>query len=79
MSQGNAWIMMYKSEHDGLITKQTGRATLDGVPDASTTKQAKIPRPPNAFILYRQRHHPIIKEQYPGYSNNRICKLASLL
>ncbi|KAK9601303.1 hypothetical protein V6Z92_001352 [Aspergillus fumigatus] len=35
-------------------------------------KAPKVPRPPNAFILYRQHHHPKIKEAYPDYSNNDI-------
>jgi hypothetical protein len=37
--------------------------------------KAKIPRPPNAFILYRQAYHPIIKQDFPGIANNDICKL----
>jgi HMG (high mobility group) box len=37
-------------------------------------KQAKIPRPPNAFILYRQQYHPIIKAANPDFHNNDICK-----
>jgi hypothetical protein len=36
----------------------------------------KVPRPPNAFILYRQRHHPRVKETYPDLSNNEICKFS---
>jgi hypothetical protein len=36
-------------------------------------KKAKIPRPPNAFILYRQHYHPIIKDASPGIHNNVIC------
>ncbi|KAI9374654.1 high mobility group box domain-containing protein [Aspergillus egyptiacus] len=39
-------------------------------------KAAKIPRPPNAFILYRQHHHPRVKETYPDLTNNQICKYA---
>jgi HMG (high mobility group) box len=35
---------------------------------------AKIPRPPNAFILYRQEHHPFIKAANPEFHNNDICK-----
>ncbi|KAE8148543.1 hypothetical protein BDV25DRAFT_158119 [Aspergillus avenaceus] len=35
-------------------------------------KVAKVPRPPNAFILYRQHHHPRIKEAYPEFTNNEI-------
>lgn len=34
----------------------------------------KLPRPPNAFILYRQHHHPIVKEAHPELHNNQICK-----
>ncbi|KAK2750163.1 hypothetical protein FQN57_004659 [Myotisia sp. PD_48] len=35
----------------------------------------KIPRPPNAFILYRQHHHPLIKATHPTYHNNDISVL----
>lgn len=34
----------------------------------------KVPRPPNAFILYRQHHHPLIKARRPEIHNNEICK-----
>lgn len=37
-------------------------------------KATKVPRPPNAFILYRQQHHPEVKAAYPEYCNNDICK-----
>ncbi|KAL1959620.1 hypothetical protein VTO42DRAFT_1655 [Malbranchea cinnamomea] len=39
------------------------------------TKPEKIPRPPNAFILYRQHHHPLIKAAHPEYHNNDISVL----
>nr|AGS13705.1 HMG mating-type protein MAT1-2-1 [Aspergillus lentulus] len=39
---------------------------------AGPMKAPKVPRPPNAFILYRQHHHPKIKEAYPDFSNNDI-------
>ncbi|PWY67507.1 mating-type HMG-box protein MAT1-2 [Aspergillus heteromorphus CBS 117.55] len=35
-------------------------------------RTAKVPRPPNAFILYRQHHHPQLKEAHPNLSNNEI-------
>lgn len=38
-------------------------------------KKSKIPRPPNAFILYRQHHHPTVKSHNPGLHNNEISKL----
>ena len=34
----------------------------------------KLPRPPNSFILYRQQHHPALKEAHPTLHNNQICK-----
>lgn len=48
-----------------MSTSNKGKAAL---------KVAKVPRPPNSFILYRQHHHPIIKAQHPDYHNNRICE-----
>lgn len=44
------------------------------VKSSAPSKTAKIPRPPNAFILYRQHHHPKIKAAYPDFQNNDICK-----
>ena len=41
---------------------------------ALPAKSIKVPRPPNAFILYRQHHHPRIKEAYPEFTNNEICR-----
>nr|ACS91132.1 HMG [Nannizzia gypsea]ACS91145.1 HMG [Nannizzia gypsea] len=38
-------------------------------------KGPKVPRPPNAFILYRQHHHPVIKAAHPEYHNNDISIL----
>ncbi len=38
------------------------------------TKTGRIPRPPNAFILYRQHWHPILKEVNHELHNNQICE-----
>ena len=46
------------------------------VPKHSAGKKDKTPRPPNAFILYRQRHHPLLRAKYPTLHNNEICKWA---
>ncbi|EQL36520.1 HMG domain-containing protein, variant 4 [Blastomyces dermatitidis ER-3] len=42
---------------------------------AAQGKPEKIPRPPNAFILYRQHHHPLVKASHPGFHNNEISVL----
>ncbi|KAI9777495.1 MAG: hypothetical protein M1835_005226 [Candelina submexicana] len=38
----------------------------------AANKHDKVPRPPNAFILYRQHHHPLLKASNPGLHNNQI-------
>lgn len=38
----------------------------------------KIPRPPNAFILYRKYHHASVVAKNPGIHNNVVCKLRTL-
>ncbi|PHH72799.1 hypothetical protein CDD80_4253 [Ophiocordyceps camponoti-rufipedis] len=38
-------------------------------------KKAKIPRPPNAYILYRKERHHMVKNANPGITNNEISQL----
>lgn len=40
----------------------------------ATKKTPKVPRPPNAFILYRQHWHSYVKEANPELQNSQICK-----
>lgn len=42
------------------------------------SEKDKVPRPPNAFILYRQHHHPVLKRANPMMHNNEICMLIPL-
>ncbi|KZF20493.1 hypothetical protein L228DRAFT_285192 [Xylona heveae TC161] len=35
-------------------------------------RAGRVPRPPNAFILYRRHHHPIVKANNPNICNNDI-------
>src|SRR5436190_22350846 len=65
-------IAFGKEENGVSAAKTTTKASLQG-----TT--GKIPRPPNAFILYRQHHHPFVKATYPEYHNNDICKSQLIL
>ena len=57
-----------------------GKATIFDAPGQKPvkTKKSKIPRPPNAFILYRNWHHPLIKAANPEMHNNQICKFTFL-
>ncbi|KAJ3516443.1 hypothetical protein NM208_g14841 [Fusarium decemcellulare] len=36
---------------------------------------AKIPRPPNAYILYRKERHHLVKKLNPGITNNQISQV----
>ncbi|UPK91117.1 hypothetical protein LCI18_002052 [Fusarium solani-melongenae] len=35
----------------------------------------KIPRPPNAYIIYRKERHHLVKEMHPGITNNEISQI----
>jgi hypothetical protein len=43
-------------------------------PSTENRAEEKIPRPPNAYILYRKDRHHLVKDANPGISNNEICK-----
>lgn len=47
-------------------------ATIAPLP-AVPPKRSKIPRPPNAYILYRKERHSMVRDANPGISNNEIC------
>ncbi|BCS22942.1 HMG-box domain-containing protein [Aspergillus puulaauensis] len=58
------------ASHAKTFSSKTGEVPVKS--RAASTKSTKVPRPPNAFILYRQHHHPRVKGQYPELSNNEI-------
>jgi hypothetical protein len=47
---------------------------LGGSGTSSIAAKSKIPRPPNAFIIYRKEHHAATLAKNPGVHNNTICK-----
>ncbi|KAL4799418.1 hypothetical protein BDV19DRAFT_355089 [Aspergillus venezuelensis] len=57
------------ASHAKAFGSKSGEVPVKSRP---SMKPTKIPRPPNAFILYRQHHHPRVKEAYPDLSNNEI-------
>lgn len=40
---------------------------------AAAKAKKKVPRPPNAFIIYRKEWHPTVVAENPGLHNNAIC------
>jgi hypothetical protein len=51
---------------------------LDEFRSAKPKKKDRVPRPPNAFILYRQHHHNAVKAKNHGITNIDLCKVHPL-
>lgn len=47
-------------------------SSIDAQSPTASGERSKVPRPPNAFILYRKHYHPILKDQNPDMHNNDI-------
>lgn len=80
MAKIEAPVMTVEDEDHGLIHITPSRFLLghDSIvpgakkPKAKALKEEKVARPPNAFILYRQHHHPLVKASHPELHNNQI-------
>ncbi|KAH7309010.1 high mobility group box domain-containing protein [Stachybotrys elegans] len=40
-----------------------------------TNSQVRVPRPPNAYILYRKERHTLVKSANPDITNNEISQI----
>ncbi|KAL8781512.1 MAG: hypothetical protein Q9213_005985 [Squamulea squamosa] len=67
-NQGSLPTLIYPVSHPEGSKKVTPIEPKSKI----NSKKDKIARPPNAFILYRQHHHPIVKSQNPDCHNNQI-------
>jgi hypothetical protein len=71
-------------ETDGIVSDSQTDGNDHASNAASPTQEndadahrIRIPRPPNAYILYRTEKQADIVKEHPGIRNNEICKLAS--
>lgn len=55
-----------------ILVQATREALRNG--QAAVPPRKHIPRPPNAWILYRQHHHAQTTALNPGVPNNDICE-----
>nr|AST15023.1 mat1-2-1 [Trichoderma spinulosum] len=55
---------------DGSLSTRLETASVSQ--PATPPKPTKIPRPPNAYILYRKDRHNMVKAANPGITNNEI-------
>lgn len=65
-------ILGSTDENDSPFSSAKSASERSPTPGRVHGKKSKIPRPPNAFILYRQKYHPILKAQRPDMHNNDI-------
>jgi hypothetical protein len=76
--QGQAGAPQLQGQPFALPAQAHASAAGAGVatgPARAARRQAdKIPRPPNAWILYRKHHHTAFVAAHPGLDNNQICK-----
>ena len=61
------------------VASASSPGTFENNLDSPSVKSAKIPRPPNAFIIYRKAHHSKIVAENPSLHNNQICKYSDSL
>jgi hypothetical protein len=55
-----------------VLSAKSVKTTLDKFEKIS--QKDKIPRPPNAFIIFRKYHHSSVVGENPGVHNNVTCK-----
>ena len=55
-----------------ILSVKSVKTTSDKV--EKIDQKDKIPRPPNAFIIFRKYHHSSVVGENPGVHNNVICK-----
>jgi len=65
-------ISLADDADDGSQNSTNTAAT--GASTSRLAKDDKIPRPANAFILYRKDHQDLMKAANPGIHNNDVCK-----
>ncbi|KAK9335730.1 hypothetical protein V1521DRAFT_449453 [Lipomyces starkeyi] len=78
MHQGNQHPQQaYYSLQSGYQqTQRSVHPAQHGVPNICLCPQvARVPRPRNAFILYRQHHHAVVVAEHPGKTNPEISKI----
>jgi hypothetical protein len=76
--QGQAGAPQLQGQPVALPAQAHASAAGVGVatgPARAARRQAdKIPRPPNAWILYRKHFHTATVRDHPELNNNQICK-----
>jgi hypothetical protein len=76
LSQAATSISVWSSSSPADTTLASKAAQASSSEDLHLPgKKSKVPRPPNAFILYRAKHHPEIVQAQPELKNIEISKI----
>jgi hypothetical protein len=61
---------------EDIASPEVGLDSENGATNSAAPEKAKqkVPRPPNAFIIYRGEWHSTVVAANPGSHNNDICK-----
>lgn len=80
----NASSDNHVGDYTAIASVQDSEGSYTAIPSVAPTevkdhaegKKNKIPRPPNAYILYRRDHQGGIAAKHPGIKNNEISVIA---
>ncbi|KAI9163511.1 MAT1-2-1 like protein [Paramyrothecium foliicola] len=75
LSGGGLIIHVQDSEPFWTLPAETRVQTATLPTPQLPPQHTKIPRPPNAYILYRKERHNMVKAANPGISNNEISQI----
>ncbi|KAA8914806.1 hypothetical protein FN846DRAFT_924729 [Sphaerosporella brunnea] len=75
----NGYIIICGFPRGSLIAGDHVDPIIERVSDYNRRSKQHIPRPPNAFILYRNHKMMEVKKLYPGLGNNDISKVVGKL
>jgi hypothetical protein len=67
-------LLSKKLAKDIIVEHLENRKVFSLKSSSKMEKKEKIPRPANAFILYRKANHDAVKAESPGIGNNDICE-----
>nr|AFX66437.1 mating type protein MAT1-2-1 [Ophiocordyceps sinensis] len=72
---GGGMILQISGYAPYWIRRSVSKVVTATVLAPPSPKDIKIPRPPNAYILYRKERHHYVKDANPGITNNEISQI----
>lgn len=67
-------VVVPRPSHQSFENSNRSEHTARDTESPEPARKTKIPRPPNAYILYRKDHHAKVKQTNTQLCNNEICE-----